>query len=93
MLLVPLLVGLTVLAVAVTARKEMLEAKSDPRQEKGPVEPAAWRSPLAEAFPHLQLWVPSDDAIFQAVHHDAGAKGPDIVLRPARASRQLSDAA
>jgi len=94
MLLVPLLVGLTFLVVAWSARKQMLDEVVDPPWRKTElVEQPARTNPLTDAFPHLQLWIPAEDSIFEAACQDAGASGPDIVLRPAQTKRQLSDAA
>lgn len=88
MILVPLLVGSTILIVTLATRRQVLR-ELEQLTPTGHVGAAA--SPLAEAFPHLQLWVPSADAIYQATHASTGTKGPDIVFRPRR--RELSDAA
>lgn len=88
MIIVPLLVGITIVSVALATRKQVLkelEELSGREQTRGSA------SPLSEAFPHLQLWVPSGDAIYQATHHATGRKGPDVVFGPRR--RELTDAA
>jgi hypothetical protein len=89
MILVPLLVGITILTVAHAARRQVLgELEELSRRERIRNESA---SPLCEAFPHLRLWVPSGDAIYQATHQPTGSRGPDIIFGPRR--RELTDAA
>jgi hypothetical protein len=88
MIIVPLLVGMTILIVAVAARRQVMrELEELARRERS----AAPCNRLSEAFPHLQLWIPSADAIYQATHLATGSRGPDIVFGPRR--RELTDAA
>jgi hypothetical protein len=88
MIIVPLLVGITIVSVALATRHQVLkELEELSRRDQA----RAGVSPLSEAFPHLQLWVPSGDAIYQATHHATGSRGPDIVFGPRR--RELTDAA
>jgi hypothetical protein len=90
MILVPLLVGMTILMVAATTRRQVLRELDElARRERLSGPPL---SPLCEAFPHLQLWVPQADAIYRATHATSGSKGPDIVFRRTR-PREFSDAA
>ena len=83
MLLVPLLVGVAILTVAVMSRVEAREELHPPGLEIViESETASARSPIADAFPHLQLWIPRDELIHAArCGANNGRSGPDIVIR------------
>lgn len=90
MILVPMLVGVAVLVVALSSRSDAETAarlSAEPPPEIRFTTNDAPRNPLADAFPHLRLWVPEQDAIYQATHKLEGSAGPDIIIR------SLSDAA
>lgn len=89
MIVVPLLVGITILCVALATRRQVLRELDQLSRHGRVAGPPV--NKLAEAFPHLRLWIPQADAIYTEVDAATGSKGPDIVMRPRR--REFSDAA
>jgi hypothetical protein len=91
MVLVPLLVGVAVLVVAASARRDLErersllglcceEARDLSVKHIGPFPPNV----LEASFPHLDLWCPGQDRIYCSTQQpDGGTAGPDIVIRRA----------
>ena len=97
MLFVPLLVGTAIVTVAIMSRVERSLARPETRVTPHPAEPGV--SPLQTAFPHLEVWIPSDDLFRRAQAEDAhctdhavrGSIGPDIIVGPWTQSPRLRD--